>query len=257
MQLDISKCDAMSEFLTTRQVQELLQVDRTTVYRMSRDGRLTGTKIGNQWRFSKSKIDGLLAGPPAPQEPAAGISIEILPLTCLQGMQNVSAEAIGISAVTTDTEGNPLTQMSNPTRFCQLIRGSEKGQAACQADLTLIAQRAGSPFPNMTCHAGLQCVGSPVTINDTETAVFIACQYDTTSSHTERHWHIQQLAAAYDLDAEELAEAADKIPVLDPDRQRHITAWLPKLTRTLSEIGQERADLLSRLQRIAAMSAVV
>ena len=33
-------------------------------------------------------------------------------------------------------------------------------------------------------------------------------------------------------------------------------AWLPKLTATLSEIGQERAELLDRLQRIAAMSAV-
>ncbi len=35
-----------------------------------------------------------------------------------------------------------------------------------------------------------------------------------------------------------------------------VMAWLPKLTATLSEIGQERAELLDRLQRIAAMSAV-
>ncbi|MCA9947998.1 MAG: helix-turn-helix domain-containing protein, partial [Anaerolineales bacterium] len=38
----------MEDLLTTRQVQELLQVDRTTVYRMRKDGRLTGVKVGQQ-----------------------------------------------------------------------------------------------------------------------------------------------------------------------------------------------------------------
>lgn len=34
----------MSEFLTARQVQKLLSIDRTTIYRMLKDGRLNGIK---------------------------------------------------------------------------------------------------------------------------------------------------------------------------------------------------------------------
>ena len=248
----------MSDFLTTKQIQELLQVDRTTVYRMLSDSRLSGIKIGNRWRFYKAKVDDLLADTPPTTEPTPAppaTSFEVLPLTCLQGMQSVAAEAMGIGAIITDTTGQPLTKMSHPCGFCQLIYGSEKGRAACLANYTQLANRAESAFPQNTCHAGLRCIAGEIKINGVKTAVFIAGQYK--SSAQENHaQHVQQLAAAYDLDADELAAAATEIPTFDPAQQQKIAAWLPKLTGTLSEIGQERAELLGRLQRIAAMSAV-
>lgn len=245
----------MNEFLTTTQVQELLQVDRTTVYRMLSDGRLTGVKIGNRWRFFKAKIDDLLAELSPVAEPIPAISFDVLPLTCLQGMQAVSAEAIGVGAVITDAAGEPLTQMSHSCRFCNLIYGSEKGRAACLADFSLIAQRAGARSAQMTCHAGLHCVGAPIMINGVKTAVFIAGQYKTTTTHPEQK-QMQKFAKAYEIDAATLTAAAAEIPVFDRIQEQKVADWLPKLTQTLSEIGQERAELLDRLQRIAAMSAV-
>ena len=245
---------AMSGLLTTRQVQNILQIDRTTVYRMLKDGRLTGIKIGNQWRFPQAQIDNLLTySSPTATPPTKSLSSDILPLTCLQGMQNVSAEAIGISAIITNLTGEPLTQMSNACRFCQLIRSSEKGREACRQDLTLVAQRASSPTPQVVCHAGLHCSSAPININGTKTAVFIAGQYQKTTFQPD---HIPHLAKAYNLDESALHNAAGSIPVFDAAQQQKITDWLPKLTRTLSAIGQERADLLGRLERIAAMSTV-
>lgn len=251
----MQRCELMSEFLTTNQVQELLQVDRTTVYRMLSDGRLSGVKIGNRWRFYRTQIDNLLTEtlPTANLNPT--ISFDVLPPTCLQGMQSVSAEAIGIGAVITDAVGEPLTRMSNPCQFCKLIIENEKGRAACRADFSLIAHRAGSTFPQITCHAGLQCIGAPIMINGVKTAVFIAGQYKPTTQPIHEQL-IQQLADAYDLDAAALTTAAAEIPTFDRAQQQKVADWLPKLTRTLSEIGQERAELLDRLQRIAAMSAV-
>ena len=52
----------MEDLLTTREVQELLHVDRITVYRMLSDGRLKGVKIGQQWRFPAREVDRLLSG---------------------------------------------------------------------------------------------------------------------------------------------------------------------------------------------------
>ncbi len=245
----------MSTLLTTRQVETLLQVDRTTVYRMLKDGRLRGIKVGNQWRFPQSEIDDLLSYPPQEPEPVETPTYDVLPLTCLQGMQNVSAEAMGISATITDTIGKPLTETSNPCHFCQLIRSSEKGAAACQAHLTRLAQQAHK-FPRLTCHAGVQCTSAPITVNNTKTAVFIANQHTFSPTRNNHQQHIQQLANAYGLDSIALNNAASEFFAPDSKQQKKLAAWIVRLTNTLSEIGQERADLLGRLQRIAHMSAV-
>ena len=246
---------AMKDFLTTNQVQALLQVDRTTVYRMLSDGRLSGVKIGNRWRFYRAQVEGLLTETAPTIGPLPALPFDVLPQTCLQGMQSVSAEAMGIGAIVTDAVGKPRTQMSYSCRFCELIFESEKGRAACLANFASIARRAESVFPPIACHAGLQCSGAPIRINGVKTAVFIVGQYKI-PTHLHHEQRIQQLAAVCDLDAAELTAAAAAIPTFDRAQQQKVASWLPKLTGTLSEIGQERAELLDRLQRIADMSAV-
>lgn len=47
----------MDDLLTTRQLQDLLRVDRITIYRMLNDGRLRGFKVGGQWRFSPREVE--------------------------------------------------------------------------------------------------------------------------------------------------------------------------------------------------------
>ena len=45
----------MNDLLTTRQIEEILKVDRITIYRMLGDGRLRGFKVGGQWRKSERR----------------------------------------------------------------------------------------------------------------------------------------------------------------------------------------------------------
>lgn len=49
-----------SEMLTAQQVQDLLDIDASTVYRMAGDGRLPAVRIGRQWRFPAEAIEKLL-----------------------------------------------------------------------------------------------------------------------------------------------------------------------------------------------------
>ena len=46
--------------LTVSEVAELLRINKSTVYRMAKQGRLPATRVGRQWRFRKSVLDGLL-----------------------------------------------------------------------------------------------------------------------------------------------------------------------------------------------------
>lgn len=51
---------AEGRLLTVSEVAELLRINKSTVYRMAKQGRLPATRVGRQWRFRKSVLDGLL-----------------------------------------------------------------------------------------------------------------------------------------------------------------------------------------------------
>jgi len=44
-------------YLTVAQLSEYLNIHRTTIYRMLREGRLPGFRIGSDWRFSLEAIE--------------------------------------------------------------------------------------------------------------------------------------------------------------------------------------------------------
>ena len=52
----------MTDLLTTSEVQQILSVDRTTIYRMVESGRLPAIRVGKQWRFSRPEIERWLRG---------------------------------------------------------------------------------------------------------------------------------------------------------------------------------------------------
>ena len=97
-----------STLLTAREVQDLLDVDKSTVYRMASDGRLPAIKVGRQWRFPADRITELL-------EPAATTADGgPLPSDVLASTLEVAADLLGVMIVATDMEGRPLTPVVNP-----------------------------------------------------------------------------------------------------------------------------------------------
>ena len=62
------------------------------------------------------------------------------------------------------------------------------------------------------------------------------------------------MSAATGLDAGRLRAALASVPVLDRDRQEQVPRLLGRVAETFSEIGEERLNLLGRLQRIAEMT---
>ena len=111
--------------LSAHDVQELLHVDRSTVYRMAEDGRLSAIKIGRQWRFPAADIQALLDGSaplgtasvaeilPARRvdEPAVRSSLDV---DLAAAVTQVAADLLGVMMVVTDMDGVPITEVSNP-----------------------------------------------------------------------------------------------------------------------------------------------
>jgi len=249
----------MDELLTAKQVQDLLKVDRTTVYRMLNDGRLIGVRIGQQWRFSRQEIETFLSGlhpqEPTPEKRGRSHPAQVLPIHCVQIIQDVFAEIAGVGAITTATDGEPLTRISNSCRFCDLILASKTGRQACIACWRRLAEQVERPPKFVDCHAGLQYARGRIEVDGRLVAVLIAGQLRIDSpSSSEEAKRIQRLADRHELDPEKLFEAAREIPVLDKFKRVQIGSWLERVSQVLAEVGRERAELIRRLQQIADIS---
>lgn len=47
---------AEAKFLTVNQITKYLQMNRMTIYKLAKAGKLPAVKIGNEWRFSKEEL---------------------------------------------------------------------------------------------------------------------------------------------------------------------------------------------------------
>jgi len=237
---------AVEDLLTAKQLQDLLKVDRITIYRMLSDGRLTGFKVGGQWRFSRRQIESWLqerqTSPDAADELPS--DSQALPLHCVQAIQSIYAEALDVAAVTTSPEGTPLTAISNPCAFCDLILGTEDGRRRCAA-----AWRAGDKGIH-ACHAGLMCASAPVYVGGQWVANFAACQFVAQPPEAD----LTALAAALGLAEGDLRAAMGSIRQVPEPTLARITGLVGQVATTLGQIGQERLGLLNRLRRIAEIT---
>lgn len=143
----------MTELLTTRQVQALLHVDRTTIYRMVENGELPALRVGKQWRFAREQVDAWLqtggasgssatlpvraASTDQPANPVAGMAAppdraqlrDLLAMSSTQLIQDAFADALGVMIVITDMDGQPVTRISNASPFHSTLTARNAGAA--------------------------------------------------------------------------------------------------------------------------------
>ncbi len=173
----------MTDLLTTKQVQTILRVDRTTIYRMVEAGQIPAVRVGKQWRFARTDVErwlqtgryGALPSLPAEDKAPAPAAVakppdhlaEVLPLNCAQSAQDTFAELLGVTMVITDMQGRPVTQMSNPCGFVSaLIGGRADAIQLCvatwqqMAGLVALEPKFALNEMGLMCARGLIRVGS-------------------------------------------------------------------------------------------------
>src|SRR5512146_1054279 len=217
----------MDDFLTTRQVQNLLKIDRITIYRMLQDGRLKGVKIGSQWRFTRQEVERLTSGEAPEDEPPQPGGSSSFPTHCVQTIQNLFSAVSQISALCIDPQGEPLTQPTGLCGLCQMMQQSPSGREACRASWLETARQSFSGEKRFTCHAGIQYIAAPFKDEDGKTAgFFLAGQfYWQAPEPKEREDRLRRLSAAYELPFEELEQAERTTPVIDAALHARVEQW--------------------------------
>ncbi len=248
----------MPNLLTAKEVQELLSVDRTTIYRMLKDGRLEGVKVGNQWRFSDEKVKEMLGGSIDEDIDISASNLqEALPIHCMQPIQDVFAEIAEVGSVVTDKDGNPITRISNSCDFCKLILGSAEGRQGCFSSWKELAEAEGTDTEFRHCHAGLEYARAKIEVKGELVASLVSGQFYTAPPDAEEERkRVEKLAKKCQINPSLLLQAAQEIHLFESSKPKDLEKWLARVADTFVDISTERADMMLRLQTISEVSAL-
>jgi excisionase family DNA binding protein len=159
----------MNEMLTAKDVQGILQVDRSTIYRMAEDGRLPALKIGRQWRFQADQIETWLATrspvTAVTSSPPATLA-NLLPQACVQLIQDSFAEMLGVMFIITDMDGSPVTHFSNPCSLFAALQHSDRLWQNCMAHWRQMAESLGLEPRFMPSYLGLLCARAYIRVDN-------------------------------------------------------------------------------------------
>lgn len=245
----------MTAMLTAKDMQRLLQVDRSTIYRMAEAGRLPAIKVGKQWRFPSDQVDHWLndqtsATAPTPlpaiDSTPAGDLAGLLPLDCVQLIQDSFAELLRVMLVVTDLDGRPITQVSQPTPFYNLLAETNHGHQVCQETWRVLGQTPALKPRFVPTLAGLLCARALVRHGNELTGMIIAFGIapgewpPDTAATTE-------LAQFLGVEPAALERAFQAVTRLSAAEQDRVLTTLQHIADILAHIVTERSALLGQL----------
>lgn len=248
----------MANLLTTRQLQDLLKVDRTTIYRMIDQGSLPAVRVGGQWRFPVDQVEVWLKtqtplSSPAPQavvHEANDDLATLLPLECVQLIQDAFAEVLGVMLVVTDLDSQAITEVSNAGRLYQLLAKSNHGLGICQEKWKELARIPALEPRFAVGFGGLLCARALVRIGNELRAMVIAFGV-APDEWPPSEDIVAQLAGSLGVPTGHVRDTLESVPSLPPEGRRTALVTIQRIADVLAHIGNERLALRERFATIA------
>jgi len=244
--------------LTTRDVQELINVDRSTIYRMADAGKIPAIKVGRQWRFPAEEFNVWLAGPPtapAPAEPetAFGELADMLLPGVAAPLADLLASIFGVMVLVTDLDGTPLIEPANPCGLFQFVYDTPSTHARCAEtwrDLGADPDRQPRFRPTPM---GFECTRGFIRVGPEVKGMVIL------GGIAPAEWppaadQVRELATELEVPADQLADHIDEVFYMDRNHQAWVLEYLPRISSLFSRIARERSRLVDRLDTIASLA---
>ena len=251
----------MTTFLTSQEMQDLINVDRSTVYRMAEDGRLPGVKVGRQWRFPADRVAQQLgmAAVPAPEQPSpsthAGLNQLLLP-EIAQSAADLMGDLFGVMVVITDMDGQALTSVANPCGYYATIADQPGAAEACLAEWQLFTEEPHVAPRFVTTHLGFLCARTFVWV-DLKPVGMIVVGGVTPPAWPPPIELLRDIADEIGVSDGELVDAIDQTWDVDKDQQRRILRQLPRMGDLISQLASARSQLLNPLDDRAVLGGAI
>jgi excisionase family DNA binding protein len=251
--------------LTAKEMQALLQVDRSTIYRMAEAGRLPALKVGKQWRFPADQVESWMHSGSSPSTnvdnglpQSNGHSDELaalLPLECVELIQDSFSDLLGVMLVVTDMAGKPITQPSNPCGLFQAISQVPHALERCihswhKLAVTIdLEPRFSQSRLNLLCARALIRDGLEL-----KGMVVAGCVAPETWPPSESS--IDRMAAEFGVERELLVSRLDEVHFLSEGQREKVLAHIQQIANIVAHIICERKTLIGRLEAIADLTSI-
>lgn len=265
----------MTEMLTSKEMQDILQVDRSTIYRMAEAGRLPAIKVGKQWRFPKKQVDAWLqtqgstptlavtarsAATPEPSRPVVTQSTqsdfaELFPLQCVQQIQDTFADALGVMIVMTDIDGQPVTDVSNPCGLFEIISQSPGALDKCLEHWRDLAHTIDLEPKFTASQLGLLCARAMVRVGaQLKGMVFVG-------GIAPKSWppspeRIAAIEHEFGVPQQKFTPHLDEVFTLNEAEQKEILSFVQRIANIVAHIINERNNLMGQLNTSARLSTI-
>ena len=172
---------------------------------------------------------------------------ELVNLNELQSIQDSLANTVGTASVIFSPEGEPLTQISNPTGFCSLIQSTEEGKRRCFLSFMEMCQKARElKEPSIHyCFAHSGHFVAPIIINGEHKGTMFAGQFIPQKFSTEQLKALEKIAVEINVDPTLLVEEAKKMRVVEEDQVWNYSSLLFQIVVVITRLGAQ-ADELNR-----------
>jgi excisionase family DNA binding protein len=251
-------------------VQDLLQVDRTTIYRMVDSGRLPAIRVGKQWRFSRPEIERWLKaqavtgsgvsapvnGSAAAPMPAAEAPLrELLPESCSQLIQDAFADLLGVMMVIVDMRGEPATAISNPCGFYAALTQDPDAVAQCVRTWQHLAVNPSIEPRFLPSEMGLLCARGLIRVGS-ELKGMVVIGGIAPETWPPGPDQLACLAGTFGLSLADVQANADAVYRLDKAAQERALRSVQRVADIFSHIAEDRTLLCGRLQAIASLTSL-
>lgn len=175
---------------------------------------------------------------------------DLIDVQVLQRIQNGFSKFTGMASLTTDADGNPITEGSGFTDFCTLYtRTSEKGLARCmECDKMggLLALEQGKAVV-YNCHAGLVDYAAPIMVEGQYIGSFLGGQVRTTPVDEAA---VRETARKLGIDEEAYLAAAGRTNQVPYEQIERAAEFLAEIAEVLSEMAYKSYVALQQSQRL-------
>ncbi len=250
----------MSTLLTTRDVQELIRVDKSTIYRMAESGRIPAIKVGRQWRFPEDELMEWLGDRKTPADDPAGRSADLrgglaglLPPKTIQALADLLGDVLGTMVIITDMDGRPLTEVANPCGLFAAIQEVPGSIDKCIEGWREFGDDVDLTPRFVPSHIGFLCSRGFVRVGSELKGMIIV------GGIAPRRWppapeQIAALAAEMEMPVDEIEAHIDEVYYLDEAHMNWIASLLPSAGTLISHLASERGHLVTKLEAIASLA---
>ena len=257
----------MTEMLTAKEMESLLQVDRSTIYRMAEAGRLPAIKVGKQWRFPSEEVDKWMGSqittdkpatarkPPSTQDDHEADLKDILPLECVQLIQDTFAELLGVMLVVTDMNGSPITEPSKSCGLFEAVRKEPQALERCIQSWHDLATTIDLEPKFCKSSLGLLCSRAMIRVgSELKGMVIGGCVAPESWPPSQKE--ISQMALKFGVPKAVIRSEISEVYFLTLEQQQQVLNHIQRIANIIAHIVEERRSLVGRLAAIANLTTI-